>query len=147
MSEPGQPATQTTVTVYIGPPLETIKSITASEFFVKDAFLDPYGVPTVQIAAEPVKAKFKALLGKLAEHHLLAAIRGSGDTLTIRVFQKPRQGTPRRIINLLLFFATLGTIFGAGYLFWEVFADAISPGANPFAKGGEFAIADRKSVV
>ncbi len=140
MAESPQPASQTTFTIYTGPPLDTIRSIVASQFHVKDAFLDPYGVPTVQIVAEPVKSKFKALLGQLAEHHLVGAIRGTGDTLTVRVFQKPAIRPPRRIINLVLFIATVVSVFAAGYYIWDFFGPVISPGANPYAKGGEFAV-------
>ncbi len=140
MAESPQPASQTTFAVYVGPPLETIRSIVASQFHVKDAFLDPYGVPTIQVTAEPVKAKFKVLLGQLAEHHLVGAIRGTGDTLTVRVFQKPPVRAPRRIINLVLFIATLASVFAAGYLIWDFFGPVISPAANPYAKGAEFAV-------
>jgi membrane-associated protease RseP (regulator of RpoE activity) len=139
MGETSQPETQTTFAVYVGPPLETIRSIVASQFHVKDAFLDPYGVPTVQITAEPVKEKFKTLLSQLAEHRLVAAIRGSGDTLTIKTFQKPQIRTPRRIINLVLFLATVATVFGAGYLLWTVF-DIAAPEANSYLMGAQFAV-------
>jgi len=139
MGEPSQPATETTFAVYVGPPLETIRSIVASQFHIKDAFLDPYGVPTVQIIAEPVKEKFKTLLSQLVEHRLVAAIRGSGDTLTIKIFQKPQIRTPRRIINLALFLATVGTVFGAGYFLWGEFAANVAPLANPYVQGVMFA--------
>ena len=139
MGEPSQPETQTTFAVYVGPPLETIRSIVASQFHVKDAFLDPYGVPTVQITAEPVKEKFQTLLRQLTEHRLVAAIRGSGDTLTIKTFQKPQIKTPRRIINLVLFLATVATVFGAGYLIWMVF-DIAAPEANSYLMGAQFAV-------
>lgn len=139
MGEPPQPATQTTFAVYVGPPLETIRSIVGSQFHVKDAFLDPYGVPTVQITAEPVKDKFITLLAQLADHRLVAAIRGSGDTLTIKIFQKPQIKTPRRIINLALFAATMATVFAAGYLIWTVF-DIAAPQANPYLMGAQFAV-------
>jgi len=139
MGEPSQPETQTTFAVYVGPPLETIRSIVASQFHVKDAFLDPYGVPTVQITAEPVKEKFQTLLRQLTEHRLVAAIRGSGDTLTIKTFQKPQIRTPRRIINLILFLATVATVFGAGYLIWMVF-DIAAPEANSYLMGAQFAV-------
>src|SRR3990170_499034 len=139
MGEPSQPETQTTFAVYVGPPLETIRSIVTSQFHVKDAFLDPYGVPTVQITAEPVKEKFQTLLRQLTEHRLVAAIRGSGDTLTIKTFQKPQIRTPRRIINLVLFLATVGTVFGAGYIIWGEFANNVAPLANPYVQGAMFA--------
>src|SRR3972149_8028628 len=139
MGEPSQPETQTTFAVYVGPPLETIRSIVASQFHVKDAFLDPYGAPPVKITAEPVKEKFQTLLRQLTEHRLVVAIRGSGDTLTIKTFQKPQIRTPRRIINLVLFLATVATVFGAGYLIWMVF-DIAAPEANSYLMGAQFAV-------
>src|SRR3989442_8130858 len=110
-----QPVTQTTFTVYAGPPLETIRLLVASQFQVKDAFLDPYGVPTFQIAAEPPREKFQTILGELGKQGLIAALRGTGNTLTLMVFQKPHLKPPRRMINLILFLATVGTVFTAGY--------------------------------
>jgi len=139
-----QPVTQTTFTVYTGPPLDTIRSLVASQFQVKDAFLDPYGVPTIQIAAEPPREKFKMILGDLGKQGLIAALRGTGDTLTLKVFQKPHLKPPRREINLGLFFATVATVFVAGYLIWMAQAQStitqlFEPTANPFVKAGMFA--------
>ncbi len=132
--------TQATVRVYVGPSLETIRSIVASKFQVKDAFLDPYGVPTIQVAAEPVKEKFKQLLAELAPQKLTALIRGSGNTITIKVVQKPQPGPPRKTINLVLFVATVGTVFVAGFLLWGPLAGVVAPSANPYSKAGEFAL-------
>ncbi len=139
MSDSSQPTTQTSVSVYVGPPLESLRSLVASQFLVKDAFLDPYGVPTVQIAAEPVKLKFKALLDQLAHQGLVAAIRGTGDTLTLKIFQKPPKKPTRKMINLILFLATLGTVFASGYLIWSIFANDVSPSANSYLMAAEFA--------
>ena len=140
MSDGPQPATRTTFAVYVGPPLETLRSMVASQFQVKDVFLDPYGVPTIQVSAEPVKSKFKALLEQLAQQQLVAAIRGSGDALTIKVFQKPPIKSSRKIINLVLFVATLATVFLAGYFIWRLYAEIVSPGADSYLKAGEFAV-------
>ena len=140
MSDAPQPTPQTTFAVYVGPPLETIRSTVAAYFQVRDAFLDPYGVPTIQVAAEPVKTKFKSLLDQLAQQRLVAAIRGTGDTLTIKIFQKPPVKPSRRMINLILFVATLGTVFAAGYLIWTAFAEVVAPRANSYLMGAEFAV-------
>src|SRR5438128_7276808 len=78
------PATQTTFAVYAGPPLDSIKTMVATEFHVADAFLDPYGIPTVLVTREPAKEKFQRLLDQLRQQGLIAAIRGprgSGDVL------------------------------------------------------------------
>ena len=120
--------------------MESIRAIAGSHFNVKDAFLDPYGVPTVLIAAEPIKKKFAALLNELASQNLVAAIRGHGDTLTLKFFQKPQIGPPRKFINVILFVATVGTVLLAGLLIWQIFSDIVAPNANPFGKAGEFAV-------
>src|SRR3989475_5850653 len=109
------PATQTNVPVYAGPPLDSIKTMVASEFQVKDAFLDPYGIPTVQVTPEAAKEKFQRLLDQLRQQGLIAAIRGATDGLTIKVFQKPQVRPSNTNINLGLFLATVTTVFIAGY--------------------------------
>jgi len=143
MSDPiprPEPVPQTTVSVYVGPSLESIRAIAATYFNVKDAFLDPYGVPTVLVAAEPVKQKFGALIRQIAGQNLVAAIRGHGDTLTLKFFQKPQRGSPRKWINLVLLLATVTTVFFAGLLQWTELGDVVAPSANPLWEGGLFVI-------
>ncbi len=134
-----EPTPQATVSVYVGPPLESVRVLAGSYFKVKDAFLDPYGVPTILVAAEPVKQKFALLLKDLAQQQLVAAIRGRGDTLTLKFFQKPQIKPARKFINLILFLATFATVFAAGFLIWRAFAEFVAPGDNSFGKAGEFA--------
>ncbi len=153
MSDVPQPipttATDPNFTTYTGPSLETIKSIVASQFQVKDAFLDPYGIPTILVAAEPTREKFKNIVEQLRSQSLLGAIRAMGDTLTIKVFQKPKIKPSRRAINLGLFIATVVSVTVAGYLLWtgalggtllEQYNQIISPGASPYLEAAAFAI-------
>src|SRR3989454_11917059 len=144
------PATQTTFAVYSGPPLDSIKTMVALEFQVKDAFLDPYGIPTVQVAREPAKEKFQRLLDQLRQQGLIAAIRGTTDSLTIKVFQKPQVKPSRKIINLGLFLTTVTTVFIAGHYLWttglfgsqvlqQQLIAIIDPTASPYLKAGLFA--------
>src|SRR3989441_1356181 len=143
------PATQTTFAVYSGPPLDSIKTMVASEFQVKDAFLDPYGIPTVQVALEPAKEKFQRLLDQLRQQGLIAAVRGATNGLTIKVFQKPNVKPSNKNTNLGLFLATVATVFFAGYDVWTGIFSAsslseqmnmiIDPTANPYLKAGLFA--------
>ncbi len=153
MSDVPQPipttATDPNFTTYTGPSLETIKSIVASQFQVKDAFLDPYGIPTILVAAEPTREKFKNIVEQLRSQGLLGAIRAMGDTLTIKVFQKPKIKPSRRAINLGLFIATVVSVTVAGYLLWtgalggtllEQYNQIISPGASPYLEAAAFAI-------
>ncbi len=142
------PASQTSFAVYAGPPLDSIKTMVASEFQVKDAFLDPYGIPTVQVTREPAKEKFKLLLKQLGHHGLIAVIRGSrgsSETLTIKMFQNQTRQPPRRMINLVLFAATILTVFIAGYLLWQAqldqgFIQAIEPNSNIYLEATVFLV-------
>ncbi|HEV2120153.1 MAG TPA: site-2 protease family protein [Candidatus Bathyarchaeia archaeon] len=118
----------------------------ATEFKVKDAFIDPYGIPTVQVVREPAKEKFKLLLEQLSQQGLIAAIRGSRgseEILTIKVFQKPKMKPPRRTINLALFAATIITVFVSGYLLWlgqlqQGFIQTIEPNSNIYVEAVAF---------
>jgi membrane-associated protease RseP (regulator of RpoE activity) len=145
---PAQPSADPNFTAYTGPSLETVKSIVASQFQIKDAFLDPYGIPTILVAAEPTREKFKNVVEQLRPHGLLGAIRATGDTLTIKVFQKPQVKPSRRTINLGLFIATVVSVTIAGYLLWtgefggsllQQYNQIVSPGANAYVEAAAFA--------
>jgi membrane-associated protease RseP (regulator of RpoE activity) len=120
----------------------------ASEFQVKDAFLDPYGIPTVQVTREPAKEKFQRLLEQLRHQGLIAAMRETADGLTIKVFQKPQVKPSNKNINLGLFLATVATVLVAGYFLWtggigptirQQLIAILYPKANPFVEAGIFA--------
>src|SRR5439155_850510 len=145
---PPQPATEPNFAPYTGPSLETVKSIVASQFQVKDAFLDPYGIPTILVSAEPTREKFRNVVEQLRTQNLLGAIRATGDTLTIKVFQRPQIKPSQRTINLALFIATVVSVTVAGYLLWtgafggplyQQLNQIISPGANAYVEAGAFA--------
>jgi len=145
---PPQPATEPNFAPYTGPSLETVKSIVASQFQVKDAFLDPYGIPTILVSAEPTREKFRNVVEQLRTQNLLGAIRATGDTLTIKAFQRPQIKPSRRTINLALFIATVVSVTVAGYLLWtgafggplyQQLNQIISPGANAYVEAGAFA--------
>ncbi len=100
-------------------------------------------MPTVLVAAEPAKQKFKNVLKQLAVYSLLAAIRGAADTLTIKVFQKPQLKPSRHVINIILFIATILSVTAAGYFIWNggftgpqpikaEFNSLVAPGASAF---------------
>src|SRR5207245_10393663 len=105
--------------------------------------------PTVQVTREPAKEKFQRLLDQLRQQGLIAAIRGTTDTLTIKVFQKPQVKPSRKIINLGLFLATVTTVFVVGYYLWttgllgshvlqQQLIVIIDPTANPYLTVGLF---------
>jgi len=152
---PPQPTAQATPVVYSGPPLDTTRSIVASHFQVKDSFLDPSGVPTFLVYADATKDKFMHLVEQLRPEGLIAAIRGTGDALTIKVFQKPTINPSRRKINLGFFLATLATVTLAGIYVWsgaipgilapnpivDQYNSIVSPGANALIEATIFAVA------
>jgi membrane-associated protease RseP (regulator of RpoE activity) len=86
-------------------------------FTVLDAYVDVNGLPTFVVANEPMKAKFRELLGDLANHNLVAKIRRVSDKLVISIFPKPKLGQPKRQINLLLFLATMISVGVTSYLY------------------------------
>jgi membrane-associated protease RseP (regulator of RpoE activity) len=125
----------------------------ASQFQVRDAFLDPNGVPTFVVELEPTKNKFMQLVKELRPQGLIAAIRGTSDGLTIKVFQKPHINPSRRTINIGLFLVTVVTVTIAGYFVWTgsliglgsttlqaQYNAIIAPGANPYLEAAVFAI-------
>src|SRR5947199_6536642 len=146
---PPQPTVQQTFAAYSGPPLDTIRSIVSTQFQVRDAFLDPNGVPTFLVNADATKDKFMHLVEQLRPEGLIAAIRGTADTLTIKVFQKPQVKQSRRTINLGLFLATVVSVTVAGYFLWTgglgpqtlqaQYNEIILPGASPYLEAGVFA--------
>ena len=146
---PPQPTVQQTFAAYSGPPLDTIRSIVSTQFQVRDAFLDPNGVPTFLVDADATKDKFMHLVEQLRPEGLIAAIRGTADTLTIKVFQKPQVKQSRRTINLGLFLATVVSVTVAGYFLWTgglgpqtlqaQYNQIILPGASPYLEAGVFA--------
>ena len=148
-SPPPQPTVQQTFAAYSGPPLDTIRSIVSTQFQVRDAFLDPNGVPTFLVDADATKDKFMHLVEQLRPEGLIAAIRGTADTLTIKVFQKPQVKQSRRTINLGLFLATVVSVTVAGYFLWTgglgpqtlqaQYNQIILPGASPYLEAGVFA--------
>src|SRR6266852_9105175 len=147
-------ASDPNVAAYSGPSLETIKSIVASQFQVKDAFLDPYEIPTILVSTELTKEKFKNVVEQLRPQGLLGAIRRTGDTLTIKVFQKPHVRPSRRKMNLWMFLITIVTLVYAGYFVWsgalfgitasnplaDQLNQIISPGASAYLEAATFAM-------
>jgi membrane-associated protease RseP (regulator of RpoE activity) len=120
---------------------------------VRDAFLDPNGVPTFVVELEPTKQKFMQLVQELRPKGLIAAIRGTSDGLTIKVFQKPHINPSRRTINIGLFLVTIVTVTIAGYFVWTgsliglgsttlqaQYNAIIAPGASPYLEAIVFAV-------
>lgn len=93
----------------------SIRSMIEYRFGLMDAYVDVNGLPTFVVQQESIKQKFQELLRDLTNHDLSAKVRKVADKLVISVFPKPKIGKPRKIINLLLFLATGGTVALASY--------------------------------
>jgi len=94
----------------------SIRSLIEYRFRLLDAYVDVTGAATFKVENEPIKDKFLELLRDLANHGLMARIRRVSNDLIISVFPKPKLNQPRKLINLLLFIATVGTVSFASYL-------------------------------
>jgi Zn-dependent protease len=95
----------------------SIKSMVEYRFNLLDAYVDAYGMATFAVAKEPVKEKFQELLHDLANHNLMATIQKVAGKLVISVFPRPKLGQPRKVINLVLFLATVATVSLASYFY------------------------------
>ena len=93
----------------------SLRSLVENRFNLLDAYVDVSQMPTFLISQEPVKEKFQEFLHDLRPYNLTAKVRRVGDKLAISIFPKPKLGQPRRMINLLLFIATIGTVTLASY--------------------------------
>jgi len=88
----------------------SLRNMVEYRFTLMDAYVDVQGLPTFIVVQEAIKDKFRELLLDLANHNLMAKIRRVQDKLVISIFPKPNLGKPRKIINLVLFLATIVTV-------------------------------------
>lgn len=103
------------------PSFEEIQHIVEVEFDVEEGFVD-HGVPTFYVRLrENSKEAFLKLIKRLESLELLPILRRKDEKVVLQITAKPPIKPSRKIINIALFFATLGTVFISGYLL----ADAI----------------------
>jgi membrane-associated protease RseP (regulator of RpoE activity) len=116
-SEPTSPQLPTTTSTLPKFTLDfgSIRSMVEYRFGLMDAYVDVNGLATFVVQQEPIKQKFQELLRDLTNHDLSAKVREVSDKFVISVFPKTQLGKPRKIINLLLFLATIGTVALASY--------------------------------
>jgi len=97
------------------PPFEQIQVMVESEFDVKESFVD-HDIPTFQVRyREDSKEAFLRLMQHLEPLELIPILRQKEEKVVLRVMAKPPTKPNRNIINIALFFATLGTVFISGY--------------------------------
>jgi len=119
-----------------------LRDIVATKFTVLDSFIDPGGTPTFVLADGPTKDNFMHVLKEVSRHGLLPVLRVQKDRLVLRVIHKPPPRKPRSVVNLVLFAATISTIFFAGYTLVTnipILRDVLMKGTNIFAQAALFA--------
>ncbi len=95
---------------------EQIRVMVESEFDVEEGFVER-GVPTFYVRMrEDSKEAFLRLTKHMESLGLIPVLRRREEKVVLRAIPKPSTRPSRNIINIGLFFATLGTVFISGYL-------------------------------
>jgi membrane-associated protease RseP (regulator of RpoE activity) len=98
------------------PTFEQIQARVEAEFDVQESFVD-HDIPTFYIRhREDSKEAFLRLMQNLEPMELIPILRKNEESVILRVMAKPPVKPSRNIINVALFFATLGTVFVSGYI-------------------------------
>lgn len=108
---------------------EQLRGTVESEFDVEDGFME-YGIPTFYVRLrEDSKQAFLRLVKSLDALELAPLLRRKKGKVLLQIVRKPPVKPSRKIINLVLFFATLGTVFLSGYLQFDVAGAIMFTGA------------------
>ena len=95
---------------------EQLRGMVGSEFDVEDGFME-YGIPTFYVRLrEDSKQAFLRLVKSLDAIELVPLLRRKKEKVVLQIVRKPPVKSSRSIINIGLFFATLGTVFLSGFL-------------------------------
>jgi len=104
---------------------EQIRVMVESEFDVEDGFVE-HGVPTFYVRLrEDSKETFLRLTQRMESLGLIPVLRRREEKVVLQAMPKPSTKPSRNIINIGLFFATLGTVFLSGYLLSLDIIDAL----------------------
>lgn len=107
------------------PTFEEVQTMVEAEFEVEEAFVD-HGVPTFYVKLrENSKEVFLRLVKSMESLELLPILRRKEENIVLQIMAKPPVQQSRNIINIALFFATLGTVFFSGYLYSLNILDAL----------------------
>ena len=98
------------------PSFEEIQDMVEKEFIVEESFLI-HNIPTFHINYQKdSKDSFLRLVKTLDSLELIPLLRNKEEKVVLRIVSKPPVKPNRDIINIILFFATLGTVFISGYM-------------------------------
>ena len=107
------------------PSFEQVEVMVEAEFDVEERFVD-HNVPTFHVTyREDSKEAFLRLMEHLESLELIPLLRQKDETVVLRVLPKPPTKPNRNIINIALFFVTLGTVFISGYFYSLNVLDAL----------------------
>lgn len=99
----------------ISPSFEKVQIIVASEFDLSESYVD-HGIPTFHVNyRDDSKEAFLQLTKRLESLNLLPLLRHKDKKVVLQILSKPPTQPNRNIVNIALFFATLGTVFVSGY--------------------------------
>jgi len=129
---------------------EQIRVMVESEFDVEDGFVD-HGVPTFYVRMrDDSKEAFLRVTQRMESLGFIPVLRRREEKVVLRAVQKPSAKPSRNIINIGLFFATLGTVFLSGYLQSDIVGAVMFTGAIMAILGshemGHKLLADKHAV-
>jgi len=94
---------------------EQLRTTVEQEFEVEDSFVE-YNIPTFHVKLrQNSKTAFLKLIKRLDPLGFVPVLRKRNGKTVLQITQKPAMKPSRPIINVALFFATLGTVLIAGY--------------------------------
>jgi hypothetical protein len=94
---------------------EKFKDLVESTFQVEESFLH-YGTPTFYVKHQQnLKGAFLKLLKSLDQNDFVPILRKKENKIVLQIVPKPAAKPSRSLINIILFFATIGTLLVTGY--------------------------------
>jgi len=94
---------------------EQLRTTVEQEFEIEDSFVE-YNIPTFYVKLrQDSKTAFLRLIKRLDPQGFIPVLRKRKEKTVLQITQKPPMKPSRPIINVALFFATLGTMLIAGY--------------------------------
>jgi len=113
---------------------DRITSLVSTEFQVEEALVES-NIPTFYLKhQQETKQSFLRLLANLEPMNLMAFLRKRDGRIVLKVLTKPSVKPSNILVNWVLFFATIATTFGTGYI---LSGDML----NPLVGGAMFTIA------
>ncbi len=104
---------------------EELRKTVESEFEVEDGFME-FGIPTFYVTLrKDSKQAFLRLLKRLNATNFVPILRRKDERVVLQVASKPPIRPSRKIINVALLLATIGTVFISGYFLSGNFVSAV----------------------